>query len=399
MKKTFNLAVLSCALVGATLSAQAQTAVPPPAPSYSAYSDQQLDQLLGPIALYPDPLIALILPASTLPTQIVLADRYVSGGGDPNQIAAQPWDTSVQGIAHYPNVLKWLDDNLDWTTELGNAFLNQQQDVMNSIQRLRAAAQKLGNLPSTPQQQVVDDGSDIEIVPADPNEIYVPDYQPDQVYYDSGGPFITFGIGFPIGGWLIGDFDWGHRRLFNWDRDHPRPANWWHERGPQRFTGLSGHTTVWHPANRPGVGSARRGDRGWVNNAAIRRPTPVVVHEARVNDNHFGAPQNHTIAPAIHDVNPGRIAPAPAPAQHFETSRPADNNAFIGIQSSHDTLDFSNRGAESRETVTHTETVTHSEPASRPAPSGGGGGGHESGGGSGGGGFHGGGGGGGGSHR
>ena len=103
-------------------------------------SGPQLDQLLGPIALYPDPLIAQILPASTLPTQIVLADRYVSGGGDPNQIDQQPWDPSVQALARYPNVLKWMDDNLDWTTELGQAFLNQPQDVMDSIQRLRQSA-------------------------------------------------------------------------------------------------------------------------------------------------------------------------------------------------------------------------------------------------------------------
>src|ERR1035441_10423431 len=84
----------------------------------------QLDQLLGPIALYPDPLIAEILPASTLPTQIVLADRYITGGGDPNQIGQQPWDASVQAVARYPSVLKWMDDNLNLTTELGQAFLN-----------------------------------------------------------------------------------------------------------------------------------------------------------------------------------------------------------------------------------------------------------------------------------
>ena len=81
-----------------------------------------------------------ILPASTLPTQIVLADRYVSGGGDPNQIDQQPWDASVQALARYPDVLKWMDDNLNWTTDLGQAFLNQQQDVMDSIQRLRQSA-------------------------------------------------------------------------------------------------------------------------------------------------------------------------------------------------------------------------------------------------------------------
>ena len=171
--------------VGVVIQTPAQSLVPPPMPAYQPLSDAQLDQLLGPIALYPDPLIAQILPASTLPTQIVLADRYVSGGGDPNQIDQQPWDPSVQALARYPNVLKWMDDNLNWTTELGQAFLNQQQDVMDSIQRLRQSAFNLGNLQSTPQQQVINDGGYIEIVPADPQVIYVPVYQPDQVYYQT----------------------------------------------------------------------------------------------------------------------------------------------------------------------------------------------------------------------
>src|ERR1039458_5705360 len=105
------------------------------------FSADVLDQLLRPIALYPDPLLAEIFTAATLPAQIVMADRYVNGGGDLSAIAAQPWDPSVQGLAHYPTVLKWLDDNLPWTTEVGQAFLNQQQEVMASIQRLRLQAQ------------------------------------------------------------------------------------------------------------------------------------------------------------------------------------------------------------------------------------------------------------------
>src|SRR5271169_1736929 len=137
MKLWTKIAVLLWIFTGALLSVRSQTAVPPPMPAYQPLSDAQLDQLLGPIALYPDPLIAQILPASTLPTQIVLADRYVTGGGDPNQIDQQPWDASVQALARYPEVLKWMDDNLGWTTQLGQAFLNQQPAVMESIQRLR----------------------------------------------------------------------------------------------------------------------------------------------------------------------------------------------------------------------------------------------------------------------
>src|ERR1035438_6738145 len=105
MKLLFYITVSLGAFIGAAPSVRAQ--VPPPMPVYQPQNTVQLDQLLAPIALYPDPLIAQILPASTVPTQIVLDDRYVTGGGDPNQIDQQPWDPSVQALARYPGVLKW----------------------------------------------------------------------------------------------------------------------------------------------------------------------------------------------------------------------------------------------------------------------------------------------------
>ncbi len=360
--------------VGVVIQTPAQSLVPPPMPAYQPLSDAQLDQLLGPIALYPDPLIAEILPASTFPTQIVLADRYVSGGGDPNQIDQQPWDASVQALARYPNVLKWMDDNLNWTTELGQAFLNQQQDVMDSIQRLRQSAYNLSNLQSTSQQQVVNDGGDIEIVPVDPQVIYVPVYQPDQVYYQTpyGPPFITFGIGFPIGVWLNCDFDWGHHNIIVWGHDHPRPPNWWHEPPRQRNTG---HTTVWHSGNRPVAVGVNRGDRGY----GIPHNQPVVATVGRSMSDSV-APRR-TPAPAARPEAPATRAsmpiarPTPAPIERSQpVSRSESNGAFIGIESSRDTKTYSDRGQQSM------QTATRSAPASRPAmPSGGGGGGHSSG--------------------
>src|SRR5580658_1180737 len=95
------------ALFSSTIALRAQEPVPPPGPTAPLLAPAQLDQLVGPIALYPDPLIAEILPASTFPSEIVLADRYIVGGGDPNQIDQQPWDASVQALARYPSVLKW----------------------------------------------------------------------------------------------------------------------------------------------------------------------------------------------------------------------------------------------------------------------------------------------------
>ncbi len=379
MKSLLKIAVLLCGFAGAALSARAQMPVPPPAPAYQALSYQQLDQLLGPIALYPDPLIALILPASTVPTQIVLADRYVNGGGDPNQIDQQPWDPSVQALARYPNVLKWMDDNLNWTTELGQAFLNQPQDVMDSIQRLRQSALNVGNLQSTPQQQVINDGGYIEIVPADPQVIYVPVYQPDQVYYQTcyGTPFITFGVGFAVGAWLNCDFDWGHHNIIVWGRDHPRPANWWHE--PPRQRDMA-HTTVWRHDNHPGAVGVNHGDRGY----DVSRNQSVVTTIGRspsdtVAPRRTPAPAARPEAPVTRSSTP-IVHSAPASVEHAQpASRSESTGAFIGIQSSQETRNYSNRGQQSM------QTVTHSAPAPRPAPTmpsggggGGGGGGHSS---------------------
>jgi hypothetical protein len=396
MKLLLKIAVLLCVFNGAALSVWAQAAVPPPMAAYQPMAAAQLDQLLGPIALYPDPLIAQILPASTLPTQIVLADRYITGGDDPNQIDQQPWDPSVQSLARYPSVLKWMDDNLNWTTDLGQAFLNQQQDVMVSIQRLRTAASNFGNLQSTPQQQVVNDGGDIEIVPADPQVIYVPVYQPDQVYYQSGygSPYITFGIGFPIGLWLDYDFDWGNYNLIVWGYGHPRPSNWWHESSRQRDTG---HATVWRSNNHPGAVGVNRGDRGYgvpnyrsgaataglsVSDSSVARQSPGQAARPEAPATRAAMPVVRP-APVTRTSTPA-VRPTPAQVQHSQpVSRPESSGAFIGIQSSQDARNYSNRGQQSMQTATHSAPVSHSAPVTRSAPSGGSSGGGGSGGGGG----------------
>ncbi len=372
-------------IASTVLSLRAQESAPPPTPAYQLLGDADLDQLLGPIALYPDPLIAQILPASTLPTQIVLADRYVSGGGDPNQIDQQPWDASVQALARYPEVLKWMDDNLAWTTQVGLAFLNQQQQVMQSIQRLRQSAVNLGNLQSTPQQQVINDG-DIEIVPADPQVIYVPVYQPAQVYYQPcyGPSFISFGAGFAVGYWLNCDFDWRNHNIVVWNRVHPRPPNWWHEPPRQRNYN---HVIVWHPNYHSGANASYRGDRGW----NIPRNQPVVGTVSRsISDS---AAPRRTPSPGVHPVppatRPGSTTPHapdnPNAVHYAPINRPQSNGPFIGIQSSQDTRAYSNRGQQSVGTIPRSAPVsppaTHPAPAPHPSatsPSNGGGGSHNS---------------------
>jgi hypothetical protein len=386
--KTFSL--LAMALLGLLLSgnvAQAQILpTPPPAPSGELLSSSDLDRLLGPIALYPDPLIAQILPAATLPSQIVVADRFVNGGGDPNLIDEQPWDPSVKALARYPSLLKWMDDNLNWTTALGQAFLSQQQDVMDSIQRLRAQAQALGNLQTTPQANVIVEDGAIEILPSNPQMIYVPVYQPDVVFYQRayGDPFISFGGGYPVGLWLNHDMDWHNHHLIVWGRHLPRPADWWYRRPGVRPPMDVGRVPVWHPRTRP-IPPARDLDRGWgwavhppqeawrgVEPGPAqppprrdvtpppRRENPPPPRETppprRENPPPVATtpPRRESAAPPVRPPAPGNVRPGqPAPA------RPA-TGALIGVQSSRDTHQFSSRGQESRQAT--------SPPVAPPAP-------------------------------
>jgi hypothetical protein len=346
MKLFYKIATLLGVLAVAVLSVRAQMVDPSPAPPYQPLSDTQLYQLLGPIALYPDPLLSQMLPASTFPTQIVLADRYLLGGGDPNQIDQQPWDSSVQAVARYPSVLKWMDDNLNQTTELGQAFLNQQQAVMASIQQLRTLAYNLGNLQSTAQQQVNDDGGDIEIEPVDGQDLYVPSYQPNEVYYDeSNDPsLLTFGDGYPVGSWLDDDFDWEDNDIIVFDRGFSRPAHRRHEAYSQRD---GAHTTVWHS----GATMANRGDRGWDN-----APAPDAVSSPSASH----VPQQEVRANNV-------LRSTPAPVQYAApVNRPEANGAFIGSDSSRDARIYSNRGQQSM------GSMSHSAPAFHPAASGGG---------------------------
>jgi hypothetical protein len=202
-------------------TAQAQSDYPGSAdmasqPDDTLFTAEELDDLLAPIALYPDPLIAQILPAATFIDQVDEAARYIRQYGKSAHIDDQTWDVSVKAVSHYPDVLFMMDQKYDWTVSLGQAFINQQQDVMDAIQRLRAEAQAAGNLSSTSQQEVVTDDGYISIVPAEPEVVYVPQYDPQVVYVESSPSygFVTFGMGLTIGAWLDRDCDWHGRRVF-----------------------------------------------------------------------------------------------------------------------------------------------------------------------------------------
>src|SRR6202790_3051651 len=177
---------------------------------YESFSPDQLDNLLSPVALYPDPLLAQVFVAATFPDQVEEAARYVRSYGQAG-IDDQNWDVSVRAVAHYPSVIEMMADKIDWTTSLGQAYVNQSTDVSLSVQRLRHMARNVGNLETTPQQEVLVNSDYIAIDPVQPQFIYVPVYDPAICYYRRPywGPAIVFGGGFPIGAWLNLDFRWG----------------------------------------------------------------------------------------------------------------------------------------------------------------------------------------------
>src|SRR4051794_11011559 len=139
---------------------------------------EQLQQLVAPIALYPDALVAQVLAASTYPAQVVEADRWMQqhsslkGDALGQQVDQQQWDPSVKALTQFPTVLANLDKNITWTSGLGDAYTNQQQDVMNAVQVMRQRAQQAGNLNTNPQQTVVTQGSTIIIQPVNPEVVY-----------------------------------------------------------------------------------------------------------------------------------------------------------------------------------------------------------------------------------
>ncbi len=210
------------------------------ASQYTQQTPENLQQLVAPIALYPDSLVAQILAASAFPEQIVEADRWVQAHPDvkgdalAQAVDQQPWDPSVKALTAFPSVLGNMDKNLSWTSSLGDAYYNQQQDVMDAVQEMRQRAQEAGNLKTTPQQTVATQDSTIIIEPASPEVVYVPAYDPWLVYggpveawpgwYEYpgiwyGDPYLSFGVGYGIG--YYGGYGWGwHHWGCDWrDRD------------------------------------------------------------------------------------------------------------------------------------------------------------------------------------
>jgi hypothetical protein len=202
-----------------------------PAPQAFEQSTEQLQQLVAPIALYPDSLIAQILAAATYPNEIVQAQNWIQEHKDwhgeklGKEVDKQPWDASVKALTQFPAVLGNMSQNLAWTSELGDACINQAEELNQAIQTMRQKARDAGNLNSTTQQKVVTEGNTIAVEPATPDVVYVPVYDPWLVYGYAipvwpgwypwpglyvAGPGIYWGIGFEIGFFWGYGWGWGH---------------------------------------------------------------------------------------------------------------------------------------------------------------------------------------------
>ena len=254
-------------LAGAqTMPAPAATppgaAAAPVAQGEKTFSQEQLDQILAPIALYPDGLLAQVLMASTYPIEIVTAERWVKANpGLKDQaledaLQKQPWDASVKSMAAFPQVLTMMSEKLDWTQQLGDAFLAQKEDVAATIQNLRAKASKEGNLKDTKEQKIVTEQAAtqtiIKIEPANPQVVYVPTYNPTVVYgtwwYPAYPPYYYYPPGYVAAGvawgfvagaaagaiwgnynWHGGDVNIDVNRYNNFNKTNISNGNWNHD--------------------------------------------------------------------------------------------------------------------------------------------------------------------------
>jgi len=257
-------------------------------------SPDQLDSLVAPIALYPDPLLAQTLAASTYPLEIIQLHQWLAKHPKLKEkelataVAKEPWDPSIQAMAALPDVVKRLADDIQWTTDLGNAFLAQQSGVMEAVQRMRKKAQDKGTLKSTEQQKVetriVENKTVIVVEQANPEVIYVPSYNPVVVYgapvyayppiyyppvgYYAAGMAISFGVGVAMGAMWSGGWGWGA----GWGNNNVQINN---------FNNFNRNVNANRNVNR----NARTGNSNWSHNPQHRGGAP---YRDRATANQYG---------------------------------------------------------------------------------------------------------------
>jgi hypothetical protein len=289
------LASLALALTGVASIQAVWAQAPAQEAAAAVIPPDQLDSLVAPIALYPDPLLAQVLAASTYPVEIIQLQQWLAknpGLKDKaleDAVSKQPWDPSVKGLAGLPDVIKRLADDIQWTTDLGNAFLAQQKGVMDAVQRMRAKAEAKGNLSSNQQQTVqtktVENQQVIVIEQANPQVVYVPSYNPTVVYGPPPYPYppvyyppppppgsmlISFGIGMAMGAAMGGAWGygcgWGHSStvVINNNNNYVRTGgggsgNWQHNAAHRGGTPYSNRATASQYGGQGGGAGGRSG--------------------------------------------------------------------------------------------------------------------------------------------
>lgn len=371
--------------------APAATPAPPPsAPAKRSAAD--LEKLVAPMALYPDALIATMLPASVYPLEIVQAARFVADTNNLAKLDTQPWDESVKAVARVPAAIKQMNDELPWTIDLGEAFLAQDKDVMDAIQSMRLRAQKAGTLQTSPQQivvvtnmitektieqkVVVVTNTIVQIQPSNPQVIYVPTYNPYTVYYpppyyvyNPYAPLVTFAAGVAVGAIIANNCNWygggvyhgggggihidgdvninrGNINTGNINSGNRATANsqkWQPDQGRLNKSGSSGATSAARSAESRGWGSGS-GSRPSTSTANARPSTGGAG--ARPSTGTPSARPSTGSAPA----NRAAASPSTSPARSSSAaSRPASSgSAFNGASSGASANYSSSRGASSR---------------------------------------------------
>jgi hypothetical protein len=380
-----NIVLLLAFGPGATRIATAQQSDAPP----PAMAPDQLDQLVAPIALYPDPLLAQVLAASTFPIDVVQADRWAQQhknlkGQQLTDAVVQanlPYDPSIISLIQFPTVLTKLSQELDWTTSLGNIFLTQRGDVMDAVQRMRRKAEKMGKLKSSEHVQVVSNPTVIEIQPANPQVIYVPAYNPQVVYVQPPPPpgpstgavvatgLISFGLGVAVGAaasnngccWYGGSVGWSSHTVvvannsFNrtWATRGaiPPPPPYYRSGGPYP----AGRAPV--TVNNVNVNNVNRNtanvnnvNRNTANVNNVNRNT-ATMNSGNVNSGNVNS-ANRTAPAGGAAANPGGRSggwnPGSANRGYSEPSAARQSSAFSGAQNGNSERAASERGQATR---------------------------------------------------
>jgi len=401
------LAFFLALLLGAPQGAVAQTGA-----GDKPFKQEDLDQLLAPIALYPDSLLAQIFMASTYPLEVVQAGRWVKANpnlkGDAVTAALeqQNWDPSVKSLVNFPQVLDMMNEKLDWTQKLGDAFLAQQKDVMDTVQKLRAKAEGEGNLKSTEQQKVIveKETQTIIIEPANPQVVYVPTYNPAVVYgpwwypayppyywyppgYVAGAALFSFGVGVAIGaawGYAWGGCNWrrgdvnvninqntnintkidrskyqnkittgqGGRGEWKHNPEHRKGVSYRDKDTAQKFNKAASREAQSREAFR-GRAEAGRQDiaRGGADQFRDRSATgrQDVGRGGQVSDRSAGGRQGSQVRRDSGSTDRGGAQQRKEPSRMERTAaqQPSDRGAFGGYDRGGKTKDFSNKGHQS----------------------------------------------------